>query len=124
MHTCDIETQLEAAGLRKTKDRHAILKLFQENRTWTAAQIHEKHRISDLSTIYRNLQKLVELGLLTEVHAHSGETHYERTRTDHHDHLVCDTCDVTECVPCPVKNLQPHILELTGHCASCGSYDA
>jgi len=119
MHFCEIEKKLERLGLRKTKDRHAILELFRQDRTWTAAQIEAEMNGADLSTVYRNLQKLVQKEVLTEVHSHDGEAHYERAREDHHDHLACDSCRVVECVPCPIEQIQTHHLELSGQCSSC-----
>ena len=120
MHDCDIERTLERYGLRKTKDRHAILHLFSSSRTWSAAQLHRRLTTMDLSTIYRNILTLVERGILRETHVHGAETHYELSGLAHHDHLVCDRCDITECVPCPVRRLpMPHFLELRGRCSAC-----
>ena len=119
MHQRDINTVLKRFGLRRTKVRRAILQRFHHARTWTASQLAAELPKSDLSTIYRNLQKLVEKEVLVEVHSHDGESHYEQAGKAHHDHLVCESCDIVECVPCPAPKLTTHTLELIGTCSSC-----
>lgn len=118
MH-CHIEETLSANGLRKTKDRHKLIELFEQARTWSAAQLHAHLPKTDLSTIYRNLQHLLEKRLIREVHNHDTEAHYELSTRDHHDHLACKNCDVTECIPCPIKNQQEHTLEILDLCSNC-----
>ena len=119
MSHCSIEDSLMEAGLRKTRDRHSILELFTQDRTWTAAQAHAVLPNLDLSTIYRNLQRLTQSNILSTAHVHEGEQHYERADKKHHDHLACNTCDTVECVPCPVPKLGTHHLELIGTCGAC-----
>lgn len=118
MSHCKIDDQLKEYQLRNTKDRHKILELFEAERTWTAAQIHQIIPTIDLSTVYRNLQKLEQAGLLNVVHSHTEEQHYEKAST-HHDHHSCNSCDVIECIPCPIPNQQTHHLELIGVCTNC-----
>ncbi len=118
MHHCLIEEELASHHLRKTRDRHEILNLFEADRTWTPSQLHREVQ-GDLSTVYRNLQTLVEREILQAVHSHDGETHYERTNRSHHDHLACEACHTLACVPCPVPMVGEHRLELVGRCSSC-----
>ncbi len=119
MHHCEIEDALKKKGLRKTKDRHDLLRIFEKPQAFTAAQAHLllKKR-ADLSTVYRNLQTLAEEGLLVPVHTHGKEQRYERPRA-HHDHAVCESCDSVACIPCPSPALKKHALELFIHCNSC-----
>jgi len=119
MSHCNIEETLERHALHKTKDRHRILELFEENRTWTAKQIHRELRTLNLTTVYRNIQKLTEAGIVTEVHSHHGEQHFEKQQDTHHDHFLCASCDIVKCVPCPIPKQPSHILELTGTCKTC-----
>ena len=112
-------TQLKTAGLRCTRDRHQLLDLFLEDRTWTASQLHEQLPKLNLSTIYRNLQHFKETGIIIETHTHAGEQHYERTSQEHHDHHLCPSCDLVECVPCPIPKQTEHHLEFIGPCGSC-----
>ena len=119
MHDCHIERDLSERGLRKTRDRHRILELFDEPRPWTVAQIHARLKGMDLSTTYRNIQKLVDEGLIVSVHGHESEHQYERSDRPHHDHKLCTSCKATECIPCPAPTLADHILELIGRCKAC-----
>lgn len=111
--------QLRSAGLRNTRDRRRILKHLQEHRTWTAAQLQAVLPQTDLSTIYRTLQTFVEVGLVVMAHSHDAEQHFERAQQAHHDHQICDQCDVVQCVPCPIPDQSTHHLELFGTCGSC-----
>lgn len=119
MHHCAAETLMTSNGLRRTKDRHALLSLFTEGRAWTASQLHLKIRSANLSTVYRNLNALVEKGVLTETHVHGHEAYFELAALPHHDHLVCTRCEAAECVPCPGNLPKAHRLELIGTCVAC-----
>lgn len=118
MNTKNHTTILKRTGLRKTKDRLALLELFERSRTWTAAQLHEETN-ADLSTIYRNLQAFADVGLIKKVHSHDGEQQYEQDQSEHHDHLACSECHVTRCIPCPAPSLNQHVLELFSICNIC-----
>jgi len=109
--------RLHTAYMRET--RNDILELFSMDRTWTMAQVHAQLRHFDLSTIYRNVQKLAADGLIVPIHTHGQETVYELAKRPHHDHLVCQRCHGEECVPCPAPALKKHVLELFGVCQSC-----
>lgn len=110
---------LKTAGLRSTRDRHQLLDLFLEDRTWTATQLHTKLPGINLTTIYRNLQHFKGAGIIAEAHTHNGEQHFERADTTHHDHHVCDSCNLIECVPCPIPKQAIHHLEFIGTCGAC-----
>ena len=45
-----------------------------------------------LSTVYRNLQALKKLGLVTELHFDESHHHYEVKPSTEHHHLVCLGC--------------------------------
>lgn len=119
MNNCYIEDKLEKHGLRKTKDRYAILELFEQDRAWTAAQVHNELGNMNLSTVYRNMQKLVEAEILTELVSRNQERLFERVSQTHHDHVFCSDCGIVECTPCPITNLPEHNLELMQKCSSC-----
>lgn len=118
-HDCSIEHLLQDVGLRKTKDRLTLLHLFEEGRTWSVPQLCEELSQTDMSTIYRNIQLFVEHNLITQVHIHEQQPHYEQVGRDHHDHLFCTSCNILECIPCPIPKVASHHLELTGTCSLC-----
>lgn len=119
MHDCAIDQDLQAKGLRKTADRHRLLELFQKNRAWTAAEVRQALGDVDLSTVYRNLRRLVKEELLSIADVPGNEEHFERITTAHHDHQRCDTCATVECLPCPAPNLPTHQLQLKTRCTAC-----
>ncbi|HBO99634.1 MAG: Ferric uptake regulator, Fur family [Candidatus Uhrbacteria bacterium GW2011_GWF2_41_16] len=119
MDHCFIETNLKKIGLRKTVDRHKILERFAEHRTWSASQLFHALPHMDLSTVYRNIEILVQKNMIRPVHSHDDEIHYEQTQDTHHDHLICRQCDIVHCIPCPIRRISEHHLELFGLCETC-----
>lgn len=119
---CTHFSTLATKGLRRTKDRHGILRLFDGERTWTVAQLHARLPRMDLSTVYRNVRALAEAGILDEARVRGSETHYERTGRPHHGHSVCERCGAARCVPCPVTGIpDDHALEIYGTCGDCAA---
>jgi len=119
-HACHIDLLMKEAGLRCTQDRHDLLSVFLSDRAWSAAHIAKEFPKKDLSTIYRNLQKLAHAGIIQAVHTHADEEFFERTALTHHDHAVCQQCHRMECIPCPVKKIGlTHLLEIQQLCESC-----
>lgn len=119
-HACKIDQLLKDGNLRCTKDRHDLLGLFTNDRTFSASQIAQTYPEKDLSTIYRNLQKLLAANLIRSVHTHTTEEFFELSTSAHHDHRTCPKCQIMACIPCPVASLkQPHILEIARACETC-----
>lgn len=117
--TEELRELLQQHGLQRTKDRLAILGLLQENRTWTHMQLVKELKHTDQSTVSRNLQILKGKGIITAAHIHEGATHYEYNDRSHHDHVVCESCDIVQCIDCPTPNLPSHTLELNQLCLNC-----
>ena len=44
------------------------------------------------STVYRNLEQLVEVGLVKKISTGDNFEHYDIERNDGHSHLVCKSC--------------------------------
>lgn len=89
---------LRAEGKRITAQRALLLRVIRESHGHLDAdEIYRRARTKDprisLSTVYRNLGLLKELGLVSELHLDEDHHHYEiREDTDHH-HLICSGCD-------------------------------
>ncbi|MFA6603668.1 MAG: transcriptional repressor [Patescibacteria group bacterium] len=118
-HVCGYELTLRAKGLRRTGGRHRLLRLFDEERAWTATELRSRLGRIDLSTIYRNLHELLKKDVISEAGVAGTETRYELAGRSHHAHLLCPRCSRTECVPCPVNLAAQHQLSLTGLCSAC-----
>src|SRR4051812_29026218 len=55
------------------------------------AQVRKRLPNVSLATVYKNLNKFVELGLLRQVHSSSGAMRVDGNSHAHH-HLRCKTC--------------------------------
>lgn len=120
MSDAALSRMLAANGLRNTADRRRILSLFMKDRAWTVAQIHADLADADLSTVYRNVNALVENGILQTVAVQGKETHYELASRGHHAHRICRSCGAAFCVPCPIGDVtDEHNLEIYFICADC-----
>ena len=88
---------LHKRGYRLTPQRYLVLSVIQEaNGHISLEQIAERvqalnPRVS-LSTIYRTLELLNELGLIHENHLPGEPLHYEMPQGNNHHHLVCKKC--------------------------------
>ncbi|OGL73939.1 hypothetical protein A3C96_02700 [Candidatus Uhrbacteria bacterium RIFCSPHIGHO2_02_FULL_60_10] len=112
--------RLRARGLRQTKDRHELLNLFAQKRAWTVAELHRRLADANLSTVYRNIQKMTAVGLIRPIGQTGAEARFELSDRPHHAHLNCDRCAATACIPCPIDNLTAdHTLEMRGRCEEC-----
>lgn len=91
---------LRKRGYRLTPQRHMILSVIQEaNEHLSIEQISERvqqrNPYVSLSTIYRTLELLRELGLVRESHLFGEQPHYEAVGSQAHHHLICRRCHVT-----------------------------
>ena len=83
------------AGARMTRQRALILDIIHQGHL-DADEIYrrarEKQPRLNLSTVYRTMRMLKELGLVEELHFDEAHHHYEmKPRAEHH-HLVCLGC--------------------------------
>lgn len=92
------EQRLADAGYRRGGARAAVLgQLAEQDCALTAHEIEERlksaGRAAGRASIYRVLEELHELGLVTRVDVGQDKTLYERADADHHHHhLVCKQC--------------------------------
>ena len=56
------------------------------------AQVHSRYPQVNVSTIYRTLELLKELDLVTETDLGDGRVRYHCMGKGHHHHLVCHSC--------------------------------
>lgn len=92
-------TQFSQHGYRITRQRRAVVEVMLESPCPKhAEEIFSKCRETDNSisfpTIYRTLDRLVEMGLVRKVYFGQGRSWFESTgvnETKHH-HLICSKC--------------------------------
>ncbi len=130
--------RLAAAGYRLGGARAAVLDLLDEQPcALTAYEIEAalrgRGRAVGRASVYRVLDELDELGLVTRVELGQSQARYEPARPDHHHHhLVCERCGAV--VPFDDAGLERaidalsrradfdvhgHDIVLRGACAAC-----
>lgn len=97
------QDRLRAGGHRVTPQRTAILAAIETLSHPTAESIYE-HVHGDeptlnRSTVYRTLQVLQDLGLITHAHLGSGAPVYHLADDPPHVHLVCLSCQRVVSLP-------------------------
>ncbi|HJU02656.1 MAG TPA: Fur family transcriptional regulator [Actinomycetes bacterium] len=89
---------LRAQGLRMTPQRLAIVQEIMTTEGYivpveVVARVQAKVPGVSAATVYRTLERLEQLGLLTHVHLESG-VGYHRVDGIRHAHLTCSGCGV------------------------------
>ncbi|GAB1694733.1 transcriptional repressor [Krasilnikovia sp. M28-CT-15] len=88
--------KLRERGLRLTPQRQLILEAVYELGHATPEQVHhavrERAAGVNITTVYRTLELLEELGLVNHTHLSHGSPTYHPAGEDQHVHLVCRRC--------------------------------
>lgn len=94
--TPDWTAELRARGYRLTAQRQLVLEAVQDLDHSTpdeiAAAVKRRAPAVSLSTVYRTLELLEELGLVTHTHLGHGAPTYHAADASDHVHLVCHRC--------------------------------
>lgn len=100
------KAQLRARGYRLTPQRQLVLEAVGELGHATPEAISAAVRRTasgvNISTVYRTLELLEELGLVQHTHLGHGAPTYSVAGVDDHVHLVCRVCEGVEEVPATV----------------------
>lgn len=116
---------LRARGYRLTPQRQLVLQAVAELGHATPEDIATAVRRTasgvNISTVYRTLELLEELGLVTHTHLGHGPPTYHAANDDDHVHLVCRVCgSVTETSPALVDGVVAALREGEGFVADVG----
>lgn len=88
--------ELREKGLRLTNQRELVLLAVRELGHATPEAIAEMVRktnpVINLSTVYRNLETLENVGLVQHTHLGHGGATYHAAEVIEHLHLVCSKC--------------------------------
>lgn len=135
-----VETHdLRNAGLKVTLPRVKILQILEDQATdrhLTAEQVYKILLSEDedigLATVYRVLTQFEAAGLVTRHHFEGGNSVFELSDGDHHDHILCIKCGkvdefTDEVIETRQKDiaqrlgyeLTAHGLYLYGYCPQC-----
>ncbi len=123
----DVAAAVRQAGGRLTAARRAVVEaLFAAaDDPLTAEQIAEgvAGRRLDLASVYRNLERLEELGVVRHVHLGHGAGVYTLSRGSGRDYLVCGRCGrVVTVDPAKLAGARAEIREVTGYAANFGHF--
>lgn len=132
------EEVLRAYHIRVTPTTEQVFELLQRGRCPMTVedlylQLREAGSSSNLSTVYRTIERFVEKGLVNK-HAYmaDGKSLYELAGEDHHHYFRCLGCGRLQAVEaCPMHDfiqevseklgiqVTGHKLELSGYCEKC-----
>lgn len=128
---------LQAQGYRLTPQRMLVIEALHNAESHISAeeiyeQLHSRYPYSNISTIYRTLELLKKLNLVTETDFGEGRVRYHVADKSHHHHLVCRTCgkviDLDESVLSSLQgallrdygfNADLRHLAISGECSDC-----
>jgi Fur family ferric uptake transcriptional regulator len=94
----DIAGQLSRRGYRITPQRMMILESIENSNTHITAEdiyakVIRKYPRINISTVYRTLDLLKQLGLIYEIDLGEGKIGYHPEGKGHHHHLICRKCN-------------------------------
>ena len=132
----DWQQRLRAKGHRLTPQRELVLRAVQRLGHATPDEIYgavrEESQAVNLSTVYRTLELLDDLGLVRHAHLTDRAPTYHSTTAPTHAHLVCrscgrvDTLTREELAPLTARLETDHAfvadlghLAVFGHCTGC-----
>ncbi len=129
--------KLSKLGYRLTPQRMMVLSAIENSDEHISAeeiyaQVVAKYSHVNISTVYRTLELLKQIGLLYEIDLGGGRIGYHPEDKGHHHHLVCRKCgaviDVGESVLFPIEAIllqafdfkaELRHMAIFGLCASC-----
>jgi Fe2+ or Zn2+ uptake regulation protein len=132
--------KLKKRGYKITRQREAILTVLSEgdHQLLTAQEIFKRVLSigpgTNFSTVYRNLELLLQEGIVRKVELDREASYYELDHNeDHHHHLICRGCGFIQTTDfCPFDQLEDehgfvpvdHSFEVYGYCKDCAKAQA
>jgi Fur family ferric uptake transcriptional regulator len=106
--------ELKEKGYRMTPQRMMVVEALHDTDKHVSAeeiyaQVKAKYPYANISTVYRTLELLKELGLVNEIALGDGRVRFHPAEKGRHHHLVCQKChriiDLPESVLAPLENV-------------------
>jgi Fur family transcriptional regulator, ferric uptake regulator len=132
-----LKTQLSEQGYKLTRQRRAVVEVVTQTPAHlSAAEVYAKAQRAcpdlGLTTVYRTLEILEQMGVIRRVHLDGGCEGFAPTSAEHGHHLICSRCQETiEFENCNLTvllkrvseqtgfTIEQHWLELVGLCPKC-----
>ena len=123
----ELYCSIKAKGLRLTAQIRSIINCLAINKKALNAEeiakkVKEKGQRINLATVYRNLEKLEETGMIERVGVDSNRAYYRLlTESKHGHHFICLSCHKSFSIPfCPLRDgpknsILPKDFQITGH---------
>jgi Fur family ferric uptake transcriptional regulator len=121
----ELAQSLRERGYRLTPQRQLVLEAVTELGHATPEDVHswvhDRAEGVNISTVYRTLELLEEIGLVTHAHLSHGAPTYHAADGAQHAHVVCHGCgSVSELKPDDLGTLVEVIHQRTGFVADIG----
>jgi len=132
---------LKSNGLKITPKRKEIINFFIEKDRYATVEevwnnLKLKFKKIGLPTVYRNLEKFSEIGILTEIRTRDNKAYYGLCNAEnpksHHHHIICVKCHKVRCIDfCNFNEITEkiekesgfkilnHFLQIKGICSDC-----
>ncbi len=115
----ELANSLRARGYRLTPQRQLVLEAVSELGHATPDDVHawvvQRAEGVNISTVYRTLELLEEIGLVTHAHLSHGAPTYHPADAPQHAHVVCHRCgSVAELDVGDLDSLLDKIQQRTG----------
>ncbi len=133
----NLQLGLRESHRKLTRPRRAVLAIIANaDHHLTPAEVYHKAKSRNprlgLTSVYRTLDLLVQLGYLQRIHLEEGCHSYAPAAREHGHHLVCSNCgraeEFADCDLDPLMKMLKaktgyeidlHMLELLGRCPHC-----
>lgn len=128
--------KLKQGGFKLTPRRQAIIELFLDcdshltpEEVW--GKLKKQFDQCGLPSVYRNLESLVECGILVRIQQFDRKKHYGLCTAlgdCHHHHITCIKCgkvqDIKDCAINDMRKIKgykvvSHFMQVNGICNSC-----
>jgi Fur family ferric uptake transcriptional regulator len=138
--TDDLAARLHGMGLRLTPQRQLVLQAVERLGHATPdevlAEVQQHASAVNVSTVYRALEVLEELGLVRHAHLSDRAPTYHSVTDHEHFHLVCRNCrkvvsvdpDVVAPLAAELREAHGFVLDVGhlavfGHCVDCEEHE-
>ncbi len=93
--------KFRGCGYRMTVPRQAIIDVLNNTDEHLSAEdiymkVHETYSNVGLTTVYRTLELLIQMGMVVKFDFGDGRARYELvvgSKKEHHHHLICTSCN-------------------------------
>lgn len=132
------EEILKNRGYKLTQQRKVIIEVLKSDSCPHTANeifslVSNEYSGINFSTIYRNLEMMVRLGIVEKLNLSDGYCHFKLAGEKHHHHVICNKCgEIREIDICPFGDLMgkakleeidfhptEHKFEIYGLCSKC-----